>query len=94
MVNTEKCNGCGDCVDGCPYGMILIGNDNIAFKCDYCDGDPACVKECEPKAIIFVEGDKELRKINGLQMKHRSKTGSPAEKRYQLGTNLLISARG
>ena len=94
LVNAEKCNGCGDCVDACTYGMIEMGTDDIAFKCDYCGGDPACVKECEPGAIVFVEGDKELRRLNGLQMKQRIDTGSPAEKRHQLGANLLARARG
>jgi Fe-S-cluster-containing hydrogenase component 2 len=93
LVNAEKCNGCGDCVDACTYGMIEMGTDDIAFKCDYCGGDPACVKECEPGAIVFVEGDKELRRLNGLQMKQRIDTGSPAEKRHQLGANLMTRAR-
>ncbi len=94
LVNAEKCNGCGDCVDACTYGMIEMGAGDIAVKCDYCGGDPACVKECEPGAIVFVEGDKELRKSNGLQMKQRIETGSPAEKRHQLGANLMALARG
>ena len=94
LVNAEKCNDCGDCVDACAYGMIEVGSDHIAFKCDYCGGDPACVKECEPEAIVFVEGDKQMRKHNGLQMKQRIENGSPAEKRHQLGVNLLALARG
>jgi len=94
IVNPEKCNGCGSCVDACPYGMIEMATGNIAVKCDYCGGDPACVKECEPGAINFVEGDKELRKMRGLQMKQRVETGGPAEKRHQLAINLLAQARG
>jgi Fe-S-cluster-containing hydrogenase component 2 len=31
---------------------------NLAFKCDLCDGDPECVKYCEPKAISYVDKDK------------------------------------
>ena len=93
LINAEKCNGCGDCMDACTYGMIEMGAGDIAVKCDYCGGDPACVKECEPGAIVFVEGDKELRKSNGLQMKQRIETGSPAEKRHQLGANLMALAR-
>ncbi len=94
LVDADKCNGCGECVDACTYGMIELGADDIAVKCDYCGGDPACVKECEPKAIVFAEGDKKMRKINGLQMKQRVETGSPAEKRHRLGVNLLAHARG
>jgi Fe-S-cluster-containing hydrogenase component 2 len=28
----------------------------LAYKCDLCDGDPQCVRVCQPKAIEYVEG--------------------------------------
>ena len=94
LVNAEICDGCGACVDACPYGMMEMGTDGIAVKCDYCGGDPACVKECEPGAIVFAEDDKALRKLRGLQMKQRTAAGSPAEKRRRLGVSLMTRARG
>lgn len=93
MVDREKCNQCGDCVDACPYGMIVQDQEGLAYKCDYCEGDPACVKECDPGAIVFQDADKEMRKIRGLQMKQRTESGSAQEKRYQLGLKLLATAR-
>ena len=55
VVDEEKCTGCGDCVQACPYGMIELNDRGLAFKCDYCGGDPACVRECEPGALVYGE---------------------------------------
>jgi len=92
VVDAEKCTACGLCVDACPYGMIELFN-SIAIKCDYCSGDPACVKECFPGALVFEEKAPELTKLKGMQMKQRSKNGSPAEKRERLGRALLSHYR-
>lgn len=89
LVDREKCNSCGDCVTACPYGMIEQDAEELAYKCDYCSGDPACVKECAPGAIVFQAEDKQLRKLRGLQMKQRTESPRPDEKRHQLGLNLM-----
>ena len=94
LVDRKKCDGCGDCVAACPYGMIEQDDQGLAYKCDYCDGDPACVKECFPRAIVYQAEDKALRKQRGLHMKQRIESGSSEEKRHQLGQNLLSVAKG
>jgi Fe-S-cluster-containing hydrogenase component 2 len=73
--------------------MIELVGDS-AVKCDHCAGDPACVKECFPGALIYAEKTSELVKLKGAQMKQRSTEGSPAEKRNQLGRALLSISRG
>jgi anaerobic carbon-monoxide dehydrogenase iron sulfur subunit len=83
LIDKEKCTGCLDCVTACPYGMIDINEDKVAYKCDLCDGDPACVKECYSKAIVFEPADKDSLKIRALQMKEQIPTGDAEEKRYQ-----------
>ena len=93
MVDQETCIGCGACVDACPYGMIELGDNEKAYKCNYCDGDPACVKECQPGALVFQEQDKEIVKVKGLQMKQRSRDGEPRDKRLRLGEAVLRVGR-
>lgn len=93
VVAAEKCTGCGLCVAACPYGMIELDEQQIAYKCDYCGGDPACVKECFPGALVFQEKNPALVKLKGVQMKQRAKEGSPTAKRTQLGKALLLLSR-
>ncbi len=93
VVDPETCIGCGACVDACPYGMIELNEAEKAYKCNYCDGDPACVKDCRPGALTFQEKTPEMVKLKGLQMKQRSKDCSPREKRLRLGDAVLKVGR-
>ena len=50
----DKCVNCLLCTLACPYGGI--GYDPVkehVIKCDHCGGDPACVKSCEQKALVY-----------------------------------------
>jgi phenylglyoxylate dehydrogenase beta subunit len=50
-----KCVDCLLCTVGCSYAGI--SHDRVAghvTKCDLCEGDPACVKACEPGALRYV----------------------------------------
>ncbi|MEW5724279.1 MAG: 4Fe-4S dicluster domain-containing protein [Thermodesulfobacteriota bacterium] len=94
LVDRDKCDGCGDCVAACPYGMIEQYPDTgRAFKCDLCGGEPACVTECQFGALLFVEPDIEQKKLIGRQMKQRSAEGSAEAKRHNLGRNLMTEIR-
>jgi len=47
LVDREKCNSCGQCIEACPGKVpFLHPGDNKATICDLCDGDPECVKVC------------------------------------------------
>lgn len=53
-ISEEKCSGCRQCIDACPYGCIEFDDwAGIAIKCDLCDGDPRCVEVCYSKAIEY-----------------------------------------
>jgi len=59
MVNQDKCIGCRSCVTVCPFGAMNFNViDRKVFKCDYCDGDPQCVRFCDMKAVDYIEADR------------------------------------
>lgn len=66
------CIGCKLCLQACPFGAMsydFVKKELI--KCEFCDGDPACVKYCETKALQFVDvSDASIRKkrILGAQV--------------------------
>lgn len=58
-IHREKCVGCLTCVLVCPYGALAPGENGIMQKCELClqntCGEPACVKGCPNKAIVYEE---------------------------------------
>jgi Fe-S-cluster-containing hydrogenase component 2 len=53
--NSQKCIGCKMCVMVCPLGAMGVDSKTQqVIKCDLCDGDPACVRFCDPGALLFV----------------------------------------
>ncbi|MBN2239042.1 MAG: 4Fe-4S dicluster domain-containing protein [Dehalococcoidales bacterium] len=56
MVNQDICIGCKTCVTICPFGAMSFNTmTQQVMKCDFCDGDPECVKVCEPRAIRYAD---------------------------------------
>jgi len=58
LVDEDKCNGCGWCIEACDYGAIMLHPDKkVVFTCDLCDGQPKCVEWCPEEALDFVSRD-------------------------------------
>lgn len=59
LVNEEKCDCCGWCIQACPYGAISVNPEkDTVIMCDQCDGDPQCVEWCPEKALDLVSKEK------------------------------------
>ena len=58
-IDQDKCVGCYTCVMLCPYGAIMPSEHGAVQKCDLCmsnqAGEPACVRGCPNRAIVFEE---------------------------------------
>ncbi len=58
-IDRTKCVGCLSCIMICPYGALTIAENGTAQKCELClensCGEPACVKGCPNKAIVYEE---------------------------------------
>jgi carbon-monoxide dehydrogenase iron sulfur subunit len=55
ILDEGACTGCAACTDACPYQAIhMHPTSGIAIKCDFCGGDPQCVKVCRlPEALVW-----------------------------------------
>ncbi len=58
-IDPEKCVGCFTCVLVCPYGALTPNEQGVMQKCELClqnaSGEPACVKGCPNRAIVYEE---------------------------------------
>jgi len=58
-VDKEKCTGCGECVESCPFGVIEI-QGNTAVIGDGCALCGACEEVCAFEAITLVHREKAM----------------------------------
>jgi len=55
-VDSEKCVGCGECVEICPVEVYELQNEkSVVVKEEECLGCESCVEVCEQKAITVSE---------------------------------------
>ncbi len=62
-VNADECDGCGKCIEACPFDpppIKLHPEKNVALVCDLCRGrewGPICVEYCAMKALTYIPKD-------------------------------------
>ena len=58
-IDHNKCVGCLTCILVCPYSAMSQDANGAVQKCELCMGntcgEPACVKGCPNKAIVYEE---------------------------------------
>lgn len=58
-IDKNRCVGCYTCLLVCPYGALTPGETGVMQKCELClnntVGEPACVRGCPNKAIVYEE---------------------------------------
>jgi Fe-S-cluster-containing dehydrogenase component len=63
-LDLTKCNGCGECVDACPFHAIFLDAEaHLARKCDVCNGSPRCIEFCQKGALSIKETKKATKRV-------------------------------
>jgi formate dehydrogenase iron-sulfur subunit len=88
VVQADVCNGCGNCIPACPYGVIdKREDDGRAWKCTLCYdriGDglmPACATACPTESIQYGPLE-ELRERAERRVQHLHDVGAPEARLY------------
>ena len=54
-IDQLRCIGCKSCNFACPISVPIFDDmAGVSSKCDFCDGDPLCVKYCSTGALQVV----------------------------------------
>jgi len=56
LIDDDKCDGCGWCIQACPFGTILLNSQSKVVEiCDLCqdEDEPQCVKYCFKDALTL-----------------------------------------
>lgn len=55
-IDKVRCIGCLYCQIACPVSNPRFDEElRVAVKCDLCDGDPLCARQCSTGAMAFVD---------------------------------------
>jgi ferredoxin len=54
VINAERCNGCGACVEVCPNAALYLVDGLVAIDNALCSGCEACVATCPTGALMLL----------------------------------------
>jgi anaerobic dimethyl sulfoxide reductase subunit B (iron-sulfur subunit) len=92
VVDGDKCNGCRDCFQACPYGAPQFDDNGIMEMCDFCtrlNMEPACAVSCPAGALKFGTLD-ELMEIG--KGKGATRMSGPTEPSIVVAGELQLSS--
>lgn len=82
LIDEEKCNGCGQCLPGCPEGALQVVEGKARLvKESYCDGLGACLGHCPQGALQVVERDAEEYDVHAV-LAHLEKQSPELAKKH------------
>ena len=62
-IDRNLCNGCGQCIEACPFGAIRLDSEDRAEILDNCTFCCSCVDAC-PQNAIEIEADPVVKTVN------------------------------
>jgi electron transfer flavoprotein alpha subunit len=65
IVRAEKCSGCRECVDSCPFTAIEIKEEK-AYINEYCNFCSTCLGVCPEGAIVEISEEGDVKDTSGL----------------------------
>lgn len=89
IIKLEKCTGCGQCVDSCPFSCIELKDDK-AFISEYCNECNACLSVCPEGALTEFGQKKEfsnttpIEKYKGVWVFAEQREGKVAQVAFEL----------
>lgn len=55
IIDIERCNGCGKCVEVCPSGALYLVDDKATVDAALCSDCESCIAACPTGAIVCAE---------------------------------------
>ena len=91
IINQELCNGCGACVEACPYAAIYMHNGKAFIdqsKCAYCQ---SCIAMCPTGAVQLIKTERQIVSVKptSVEVVHAESATNFPQKQTNWGGTML-----